>query len=328
MQGNLFENIEKAPAKLEEKKTVKKEKITLSFSKAQLLEQCNLKYYYHYYGSNKKKKSILEPNKEKLWDLKKLTNFSLLLGQIIHDTIEIFFKKAKKGEEWEYEQLIWLATKKLTDSIEYSKNYTVGQRDNLEYPIPTLKEIVLMGMDAKQIKKDGIELIEKCFTNFCGSHDLQDFFLSEHIASTSIVEKRVVFEIFDGVKIDGKIDLAYYDENEEFFHIVDWKTGEIGFEDTSLQLIIYAIWANQEWGIPIEDIRIYKAYLQKGKLEQLRLDEYEIARAKTKISQDFVSKMRLLHPKGMLAKTRAFEPRLEINICALCPFEDVCYNKN
>ena len=328
MQGNLFGNIEKPTAKTKKKKVVKEEKLTLSFSKAQVLEQCNLKYYYHYYGSNKKKKSIEEPNKGNLWNLKRLSNYSMLLGQIIHDTIEIFFKKAKKGEEWEYEQLIWLATKKLTDSIEYSKNYKIGQVDNLEFPIPPLKEIVLMGMDAEQIKKDGVELIEKCFTNFCDSPDLQDFFWSEHIAATAIVEKRVVFEIIDGVKIDGKVDLAYYDENEEFFHIVDWKTGEIDFEDTSLQLIMYAIWANQEMGIPIEDIKIYKAYLQKGNLEQLRLDEYEIERAKAKILQDFVSKMRLLHPKGMAARAGAFEPRLEENICALCPFEDMCHHKN
>ena len=194
----------------------------------------------------------------------------------------------------------------------------------MEFPIPPLKEIVLMKMDAEQIKKDGIALIEKCFTNFCDSPDFEPFFLDEYIISAAKVEERVFFEIFDGIVIDGKVDFAYYDENEEFFHIIDWKTGEIDFEDTSLQLLIYAIWANQELGIPVECIKIHKAYLQKGKLEELRLDEYEIERAKAKILQDFVSKMRLLHPKGMAAKAGAFEPRLEVNICALCPFEDVC----
>lgn len=325
-QKDLFGNIiGTTPKKI---KLPKKEQITLSFSKAQVLDQCNLKYYYHYYGSNKKKKSIQEPNKEELWKLKKLSNYSMLMGQIIHDTIEIFFKKARKGEEWEYEQLIWLATKKLTDSIKYSKNYEIGQIDNLEYPPTPLKEIVLMGMDAEQLKKEGVELIEKCFTNFCDSEDLKDFYWDEHIIETAIVEKRVVFEITEGVKIDGKVDLAYYDNNEEFFHIIDWKTGELDFEDTSLQLVIYAIWANQELGVPIEYIRIYKAYLQKGKLDQLRFDEYEIERAKAKIAQDFISRMNLLHPKGMAAKTGAFEPRKEKNICALCPFETVCYHKN
>lgn len=327
IQKDLFGNIIEA-ASSKKKKPSELEKLTLSFSKAQVLDQCNLRYYYHYYGSNKKKKYIQESNKEKLWKLKKLSNYSMLMGEIIHDTIEIFFKKAKKGDEWEYEQLIWLANKKLNDSIEHSKTYEIGQVETKEYPPKPLKEIVLMGMDAEQIKKDGMELIEKCFTNFCESPDLKDFYWSEHIAVNAIVEERVIFEITEDIKIDGKVDLAYYDENEEFFHIIDWKTGELDFEDTSLQLLMYAIWANQELGIPLEDIKIYKAYLQKGKLDQLRLSEYEIERAKAKITQDFVSRMKLLHPKGMEAKAKAFAPRKETNICALCPFEEVCYHQN
>lgn len=325
-QRDLFGNIIGTVPK--KKKPPKKEQVTLSFSKAQVLDQCNLRYYYHYYGSNKKKKSINEQDKEELWKLKKLSNYSMLMGKIIHDTIEIFYKKTRKGDEWEYEQLIWLATKKLNDSIEYSKSYEIGQIDNLEYPPTPLKEIVLMGMDAEQIREDGKDLIETCFKNFCESPDLKNFYWDEHISDTAIVEGKVFFEITEDVKIDGKVDLAYYDENEEFFHIVDWKTGELDFEDTSLQLVIYAIWANQELGVPIENIRIYKAYLKTGKLDQLRLDEYEVERAKAKISQDFVSRMKLLHPKGMEAKRAAFAPRMEKNICALCPFEAVCYHQN
>ena len=200
-QKDLFGKTKENNIKVKKKKTVKKEMLTLSFSKAQILEQCNLRYYYHYYGSNKKKKSIQELNKETLWHLKKLSNYSMLIGMVIHDTIEIFFKKAKKGDAWEYEQLLWLATKKLNDSIEYSKNYKVGQIDNLKYPIPPLKEIALMGMNAEQIRSDGIELIEKCLKNFCNIPELHFFYKSDHIAKNATVEKRVIFEITEGVKI-------------------------------------------------------------------------------------------------------------------------------
>ena len=325
-QKDLFGNIVATTSK--NIKLPKKDQVKLSFSKAQVLDQCNLKYYYHYFGSNKKKKSIEEPNKEMLWNLKKLQNYPMLIGNIIHETIELFYKKVKEGKDWEYEQMIWLANKKLNDSIEHSKTYKIGQVETKEYPPKPLKEIVLMGMDTEQIKKNGIELIETCFKNFRDSPDLKDFYWNEHISDTAIIEGKVSFEIIEGVKIDGKIDLAYYDENKEFFHIIDWKTGEIDFENTSLQLVIYAIWANQELGIPIENIKIYKAYLQVGKLDQLRLNEYEIERAKAKISQDFISRMKLLHPKGMAARKSAFEPRKEKNICALCPFETACYHKN
>lgn len=326
MQKDLFGNLIKTKEEKQRKKE-KKEGVVVSFSKAQVLDQCNLKYYNHYYGGNKKKANG-DPNKETLWSLKKISNHPLLMGKIIHDTIEIFFNKVKNGEEWELEQLIWLANKKLTDAIAYSQNYKIGQEDTQQYPIDPLKEIALLGLDAEQLKKDGFDLIEKCFSNFCHSPDLKDFYWSEHIATTAIVEKRIIFELAEDVKIDGKIDLAYYDEDEEFFHIVDWKTGEPDFEDTSLQLLVYALWASQELGIPLEDIKIYKAYLEIGKLEQLRLDEYEIERAKTKILQDFAGRIRLLHPKGMAAKVSAFTPRKEPNICLLCPFEDVCYNQN
>jgi CRISPR/Cas system-associated exonuclease Cas4 (RecB family) len=107
--------------------------------------------------------------------------------------------------------------------------------------------------------------------------------------------------------------------------IADWKTGKKELQDTSLQLLVYALWARQfrEWDF--DSVEIQKAYLASGQLEKLEYSELHINRARARIMQD-VEVLKEMDEFGKDAIKEAFAMHKGKN-CKLCPFEEICHAK-
>ncbi len=311
MQYDLFNRLVDAP----------QEKIAWSFSKIGTLRQCPRKYYYQYYGS-KKRKALNEGSKETLIFLSKLSNKHLVSGSIIHTVIATYLKKRRDGDEWDLNRLNGWSKKLLSESILFSENLRDGISDVRLYPPDVLKEVYYSKVELSELKEEIETKIENNLTNFYESEKF-DHLKSGASKHGALIERRASFSLDDSTKIDGQIDVAFKENDKTI--IADWKTGKIEYQDTSLQLLTYALWMIEKEGLSLDQISIQKAYLQEDKVEELEFSEKHLFRARTRILQD-VEIMRGLHEFGNEAISDAFTKCNQQKICDLCPFQEVCQN--
>ncbi|MEL6525334.1 MAG: PD-(D/E)XK nuclease family protein, partial [Chloroflexota bacterium] len=122
----------------------------------------------------------------------------------------------------------------------------------------------------------------------------------------------------------GQIDLAY--KNDENVTVVDWKIGQNdGQGEDSLQLAAYAIWAVEYFGVPAENIQVYKAFLSSGESVPFTIDATKLEVARVRIVQD-ADRMIAMENYGQQAVKEAFTPCYQPQICRLCSYQELCYD--
>ncbi|MBX2963234.1 MAG: PD-(D/E)XK nuclease family protein [Cyclobacteriaceae bacterium] len=295
------------------------EKISWSPSKMGTLKQCPRKYYYQYYGS-KQLKAKEDHNKERLKYLSNLSNKSLVAGEIIHSVIAVFFRKAKSSEVWKEDRLISFALSILRDTFKFTRDEREGIHNLMQYPPAILKEIYYKQSNEQEIFDEISERLKVSLSNFYTSLAFS-YLIENGKKIDSIIEGKCNYQLPPNIKVDGVIDLAFGDQDK--FWIADWKTGKVEEEDTSLQLLSYALWAIHQKGISKDSIVIQKAYLVDARLEELEYSEKHLDRARARIMQDSEI-LRELNDFGKEGNDQAFSKCGQIKICNLCPFQEVC----
>lgn len=294
--------------------------ISWSPSKINTARQCPRRLYYQYYGS-KKFRAKNDPYKEGLQFFTGFSNKSLVAGEIIHAVIANYFRKAKAHEVWELDRLVSFAFRILQDTVKYTKAVKDGEPLIIEYPPSILKEIYYDTVNERELIDEMKVRIEVSLRNFSTSENFEHLRKGGRLIN-SLVEQSGKFELVPGVRIDGVIDLAFPDKDG--YLIADWKTGSIDEEDTSLQLLTYALWATKKYQTK-DSISIEKAYLFEDKVEKLEYSEVHLERARVRIIQD-AEILRELHEFGLEGNYQAFAKCDKPKVCMLCPFEELCKN--
>jgi PD-(D/E)XK nuclease superfamily len=119
----------------------------------------------------------------------------------------------------------------------------------------------------------------------------------------------------------GKIDLAYPTDHR--FAVVDWKIGDSGDGEESLQLMSYAMAASDKFECAHDDIDLYRVHLRSGGISHLVAEGKQIRGARARIIQD-AQKMQALDDHGRSATAEVFTPCGQERICKHCPFQRVC----
>jgi hypothetical protein len=300
---------------------IKVDKISWSPSKREMLRQCPRKYYYQYYGASQRN-APKQPFKEQLSFLKGIGTKHLLQGDVVHTVIANYFNKIKNNnEEWDLERCKGWANLLIQESISYSYNLKNNIADERQYKPTILKEIFSDGnCDIQELMKECKEKVQRNLDNFFNSEKFQNL-KNGGKKETSIIEGKAKFEIEDFVKVDGVIDIMFSESDQLI--IADWKTGKNPEEDTSLQLLTYALWAIEKEGTAIKNIKIQKAYLHEDALIDLDFSENNLLRARFRIVQDaeLMKEMEGFAKKGTF---EAFEKCNQPNVCKHCQFQEVC----
>ena len=146
------------------------------------------------------------------------------------------------------------------------------------------------------------EVADKIYTaleNFCSSKDITNMLLNppDQWRSVDELTKYNLTNLLDqpedqntyfykDIPIWCAIDFAYTDFKGDLW-IVDWKTGKENSEELKIQLASYAIFAQQEWQIPLDKIHLCGVFLNSGgtlKEYKLTPDEIENARQTMAVS--------------------------------------------
>jgi CRISPR/Cas system-associated exonuclease Cas4 (RecB family) len=314
MQNTLFGEI----AKTAVKNSVPKEKILWSFSKKGTLDSCPRKYYFQYYGS-KKKTAIYEPNKDKLQFLKGLSNEHLIIGEIVHTVIQNHFNKLKVGDPWDLSRSLSFAYKILEDSLQYSVEVSKGIFKTHTYTPAIFLELYYDHIAADSLRIRARKKITVNLENFYQSPNFAHL-RSGALTASAIVEGRVM-QYFPGITVDGVVDLCY--SEDDTWVVADWKTGKNEVEETSLQLLTYAMWLIENKNADIERITLQKAYLDDASIQPLEFSQIHLRRAKAKIIQD-AERLKELDEFGNESMIEAFSACGQEKVCHQCSFKEIC----
>lgn len=295
-----------------------------SHSRANALESCTLKYFFQYYGSKTRfAKNI--PNKDRITFLSHLATKQLIAGTIIHDAVDHYFKQYKAGNNYNLAMLLTWAYNRfeaicqLTERARKDEKIKFDSRDKIS------KELYYRTVDPEEYKRGITGKIRLNLTNFYEAEVFEQFRTGGKLKS-SFLERWVRIILKNYVSIKGKLDLGFDSPSDDYI-IVDWKTGNVENEETSLQLLIYAVWATEVENINPAKVKLFKAYLQENRVEPLEFSDDHILRAKMRVIQDTES-IEKLHKYGIEGTVAAFS-KIDFpnKICPQCPFEEICHKK-
>jgi len=199
-----------------------------SYSRHKNFVSCKRKYYYLYYGSWGGWEAGTAEEVRKLYQLKKMTNLPMLVGDVVHRTINHSLGRLSGGSEFPVEDAkervialfrqAWHESKYKAWQENASRNTNLFEHYYDEKPD---KERLLQ---LKTLMEDSIDGLYES-----DSYGFIKFISTPHWLSR---EKLESFE-FEGTKIWVKLDFAA--RHDKRIYIYDWKTGKQVKENDTLQ---------------------------------------------------------------------------------------------
>jgi hypothetical protein len=296
--------------------------IEWSYSKRDLLSKCNRRYYYQYYGFSKKT-ALEEPDKQAIQSLKNLETIPLHMGNTLHLIIQKYFKKAQGGEIWSLDRLLSWAGKISREDLAYNRQYNRNHHPAEADPYKKLLlEFYYQLKNAEKSYAESYAKLTKGLTNFYNSEIYEDF-RKNGVTPEASAEKKFSLDRWQ-YKVRGKIDLTYKKGNK--IVIVDWKLGNSGGGDESLQLLSYATSASNEEKLPPENIQICMAHLNANVATMFPVTNENLSNAEARIAQD-VETMTYLDRYGRVAAVDAFSRCDQLKICTSCQYQTICHGR-
>ncbi|MGE6516514.1 PD-(D/E)XK nuclease family protein [Lysinibacillus sphaericus] len=245
-----------------------------SFSRHKTLTSCSRKYGYEYYFAHNGWLSYnVEPFHQHVYRLKKLQSMPILFGQIVHHLIEqTITHYIQTGEVTSLAELVNRARGQLNAAfIDSTRHVDLWrQKPNKFY---MMQEIYYAGRLSPELVHDYKKRLEAVLENFLQSETLQR--ITARTGSLRIGEP----EQFRSMKIEDiqvfvVMDFHYYDDLEDKWVIIDWKTGGES-EDDRQQLALYAYYIQQKYGVALEQIDVYNEYLLTGQRKKYTFTTFD-----------------------------------------------------
>ncbi|MEO0814629.1 MAG: PD-(D/E)XK nuclease family protein, partial [Myxococcota bacterium] len=286
-----------------------------SVSRDKRLKTCLRRYYYQHYASRGGGGAEASEQQRELYVLKWLRNRYMWVGEIVHELVQYALEDFRARAQVDPERLIRRGVQRMRVQYSESLHRRYRERPRLacglfehEYDEPISREEW----------RDARDRMERCLRNFFTLPLVEEIratpayqWLALEDASTFIV---------DGARILVKPDFAWRDE-EGRVHLVDWKTGIARPEDERLQLAVYAILGQREWGARSGELVGHAAYLESGEVRDFPIGNEDLAWAEDVIRES-VNTMRNLHesepPAELFPKTE------DQDACRMCNFKRQC----
>ena len=295
------------------------DRITWSYSRRGVFEQCPRRYFYQYYGATRQG-SLPEDTRQRLRFLKGLSSRYERAGTLLHRGVAKFLRDSLTGGVVQHSGLARWIGGIFDKDIAYSASDPQGLNPHVgQYPPVLLSEFYYGQLDAEDLCLTSRARMTAGFETFCSSRSCAQFRdLSTY--SDVLIEKRISIPDLP-FKVTGQVDLAFRDCSDIF--VVDWKLGDASSADDSLQLVSYALWACQHFSVEPEMVHLVKAHLASGIVVDAHMNEVAVKRGRARIMQD-AERMVAMDGYGRDGNEDAFTPCAQPAVCSLCPFLGVC----
>ena len=290
-----------------------------SKSRDETFRTCPRRYCFQYYGSWGGWDATAPERTRHLYVLKQLVTRPMWAGSVVHDCIEHSLKNVRRGiDVLSPERIIEVTLAKMRDDFRSSRKRNYWKRPKScalfehEYAVPVSDEEW----------RETAGRVRECLRFFYGS-DLFASLRARPRDSWLEIEQLGQFTL-DDIPIWAKIDCSYRDGDR--VRIIDWKTGRSMADKTTLQLVCYALYAHEKWGVPIESVDASEVYLLAGRTNDYVVSPIDLDDTRAYIRGSVADMHSLLadvtHNEPMAEA--AFERTESEGACRRCNFLRLC----
>lgn len=266
-----------------------------SYTKHRLWGTCKRAYYFNYIGAALEWPTEIDV--AKLKSLKKLDSRFVVQGKIIHEIIEKYIRELQKNGGID-------ESKAQEEFIYQIELYRKNAKSNIsEY---------FNGAQVNQV------FFDRARENGLDQLSLYWGLIWPQIADYQYI-KHEEFDnfILDGVKAIVKIDYVCR-TNDGKILVYDWKTGSDNEEyENDLQVSAYALWAQQAYHVPVDQIQCNLVYLTTGVIKPFQFTDKHFDELKLLIKSDFGE---MNHDY----ERESFPPNPLPKHCVSCQFATLC----
>jgi hypothetical protein len=292
-----------------------------SASRDRMFRDCPRQYYYAYYGAWGGWDPAAGEMARRLYYLKNLTTLPLWVGSKVHDTVEALLRGVRGGRD--------LTPRAAADAMVEGMraDYRDSRRD-LARERPGKKTRFFDHHRGEEPPRSRWEVARDsavaCVEVFGAMPYLER--LRRLGAEAFLALEDLEQWDFDGTPVYLRLDLAFRDEDGSV-QIVDWKTGKRKNAPNPLQMLGYATYASETWGVEPEKLAVKEVYLSfpDDPDNHCVVDRGALDSARERIAKSIADmKAHLADPESNLAQEDDFPTAGSPQACRLCFFREVC----
>lgn len=299
-----------------------------SVSRRTLAETCLRAYYYQYYLAWRGWGERAEESRALAYRLKNTTRMSMWAGTCLHDSIAHWFARRRAGQALTTAELAAHALQRFR--LGYKQSRDDGARwEQAPKRFTRLQEhhygeasVDEPSGRAAAYGKRFVQRIELSSRWFCESSELERVRAAAPSAWLALEEHGTI-ELYQ-TPIHAIPDFAFRDADGTAW-IYDWKSGAEKPEH-AFQLALYALYAEQRWGIAPRDVRCVAAYLEEGRAVQHPFDADALEQVLGAVHAS-ITALRELHfdaDAGVGDPARFPTVALGSEACSSCAFRGPC----
>lgn len=265
---------------------------------------------------------------------KQLLAFNMLIGQVVHDTIDNALRECRRSGQWPSD-LRKEGEKVLKETVRYSRAWSETARKPYSRPqrSETFRPVDLFYYDDPLPDETKLRVrteIAGCLERFAIHPLLTD--IRAKPSEWRLPPKPGAAPWFwsDDVPVYANYDFALV--NPDHVTIIDWKTGKNPQAEARVydQLKTYAAFAMEEWGVPLDRVTALAVWLgEDSPPSEFTYDDRGIAEAR----EDWANQRALMRVRVALAEAEpehameAFPLTPQVWRCKSCTFRS-CEGRN
>lgn len=300
---------------------------TWSTSRVDTLNKCEREYFFTYYGYHNGWEDSSDKITQEIYKCKKLTCKNILAGNIIHNKAKEFINMITSPNSFLFTPST--LERHITVSIFTFRNNCIKSKEFNSNWNPKINTFDMLseyfyGDDISQYEGEEIKaLITKCICNIALSYTFEDIFDNKLMVLENSRDDFPRFTIND-TKIFALLDLLYVNSEDKYV-IVDWKTGREN-ENHRLQMLVYARYVVEAYGINIKDIICRLEYLSFGTNKEYRFSNTDLLEV-DKIIISSINKFKNYLDDTTINKPKDisfFKVATDTTACIKCKYKGVC----
>ncbi|TLS53783.1 PD-(D/E)XK nuclease family protein [Paenibacillus antri] len=292
-----------------------------SYSRHSCFEDCQLKYYYHYYLSHGGWLfNSATPESAAAYRLKQITNLYLVFGESLHKAAEKLIERISRKQSLPDSDAVQRVIRNDLNRA-YAESLDPQRWQQQPKQRIMLHELYYEGALSEKAISTMTERRKACADRLLASKTLQEL-LHEERAEILEVEK-LNTQLIHETKTYVKMDLLYRLGDQ--YVIADWKTGKEN-QGHEIQLLQYASYVSEHYGVPAENIVIRLEYLLGGNHEEMyveagfeeKMNDFigeSLHWMKAKLDDDYFNKAKPMEH---------FESARSPFLCKSCNFKQIC----
>jgi CRISPR/Cas system-associated exonuclease Cas4 (RecB family) len=257
------------------------------------------------------------------WRLKHMKNIFLLFGELVHQIIEAEINTLLETGEVLSEVKIKKRLSNMLNQTYIRSKKGLNQWYKEPKANPLLYEVYYDGSLSDSTIQFIKQRMDNCIKGIIHSATINDLIAKGNVRIMEAEKYRSFY--LDGVRVVLSADLIYFDEDNDEWGLVDWKTGKWSKDDI-LQLAIYALYLEKNYGANLSDIIVTNEYLESRESKSYMLDTYQIDNLRDTIEQSAkrMNELEMNLHKPVDEIINVFQKTDDKERCERCNFKAIC----